>query len=129
MLGVEDSPDLEPSASSDPPGIPAEHVPAPEGFIELTEVALPGVGEVVEVVVGETILAVANVEGAFHAISGVCPHAGGPLGEGTVDGMVVWCPFHRWSFHLETGVASVGGRKLVDVYEVREQSGRLYIRL
>jgi len=101
----------------------------PEGFTEAVGVALPAPGEVVEVVFDDTVLAVANVDGTLHAITGVCPHAGGPLGEGTVEGLVLWCPFHRWNFHLETGIASVGGQKLVEVYDVRTSSGRLFVRL
>ena len=38
-------------------------------------------------------------DGEFGAISGVCNHVGGPLGEGTLDGDYVVCPWHYWKFH------------------------------
>ncbi|MCA9103647.1 MAG: Rieske 2Fe-2S domain-containing protein, partial [Planctomycetales bacterium] len=38
------------------------------------------------------IVAVFNVDGAIHALDGVCPHQGGPLGKGELAGDIVTCP-------------------------------------
>ena len=35
-----------------------------------------------------------------------CPHAGGNLSGGEVDGTVVTCPWHEWRFDLEQGVCT-----------------------
>ena len=51
---------------------------------------------------GQTI-ALFNVEGAFYAIDGICSHVGGPLGEGSLEGEVVTCPWHRARFNVKTG--------------------------
>ena len=56
-----------------------------------------------EVIVGGRVVALFNVEGTFHALDGVCPHAGGPLGEGTLAGSVITCPWHGWQFDVTTG--------------------------
>src|SRR6266513_2004184 len=48
-------------------------------------------------------IAVFNVGGAFYAIEDTCPHAGGPLSEGQVDGDKVICPWHDAAFDLKTG--------------------------
>ncbi|MBX3440692.1 MAG: Rieske (2Fe-2S) protein [Planctomycetaceae bacterium] len=61
----------------------------------------PGSGK--EFVVGDRVLAVYNVDGEFHAMDGICPHAGGPLGKGTVTGHIVTCPWHGWQFDVTTG--------------------------
>ena len=37
------------------------------------------------------------------AIAATCPHAGGPLDEGTLAGDVVRCPWHGSRFHVSTG--------------------------
>ncbi len=61
----------------------------------------PGTGRTVQV---EGIrIALYNVEGSFYAIDNTCPHAGGPLGEGHLDGCLVKCPWHGWQFDLRTG--------------------------
>jgi nitrite reductase (NADH) small subunit len=64
-------------------------------------------GTVVEVVAGDLALAVANVAGEIIAVDGVCPHAGGPLGDGHLDGCVLTCPWHGWSYDLHTGQSMV----------------------
>jgi nitrite reductase (NADH) small subunit len=61
----------------------------------------PGTGK--ELVAGGRVVALYNVEGAFHALDGVCPHAGGPIGKGELTGCVVTCPWHGWQFDVTTG--------------------------
>jgi nitrite reductase (NADH) small subunit len=46
------------------------------------------------------VVALFNVGGEFHAIQNKCPHRGGPLGEGELNGQVVTCPWHAWSFDV-----------------------------
>jgi nitrite reductase/ring-hydroxylating ferredoxin subunit len=46
--------------------------------------------------------ALCNIGGAFHATDNVCPHKGGPLGEGKLDGASVACPWHGWQFDVPT---------------------------
>ena len=48
-------------------------------------------------------LAVFNVDGTFYAIDNACPHRGGPLAEGELDGCLVTCPWHAWDFDVRTG--------------------------
>ena len=45
-------------------------------------------------------------DGQFGAISGVCNHVGGPLGQGRLDGEYVVCPWHNWKYHCRDGAAS-----------------------
>ena len=49
------------------------------------------------------MVALFNVDGRFHAVSNRCPHRGGPLGQGFVDGAEVSCPWHNWTFDVTTG--------------------------
>ncbi len=50
-------------------------------------------------------VALFNVAGNFYAIDGICPHQGGPLGEGYLEGTVVSCPWHFWQFDVVKGHA------------------------
>jgi nitrite reductase/ring-hydroxylating ferredoxin subunit len=43
------------------------------------------------------------VDGRVLCVQSFCPHLGGPLFEGTVWGRYVTCPWHGWSFALESG--------------------------
>lgn len=40
-------------------------------------------------------IALFNIEGSYYAIDNTCPHAGGALGEGFLDGPVIECPGHK----------------------------------
>jgi nitrite reductase/ring-hydroxylating ferredoxin subunit len=65
---------------------------------EVTEIAD---GEGKAVTLGKRRIAVFNMGGTFHAISDACPHAGGPLSDGWLDGTEVTCPWHGWSFDVQ----------------------------
>ena len=53
-------------------------------------------------------LAISFKDGAFGAVSNVCNHVGGPLGEGALDGEYIVCPWHHWKFHRCSGVGEPG---------------------
>jgi len=61
----------------------------------------PGSG--CELVAGERIVALYHVDDEFYALDGVCPHQGGPLGKGRLDGCIVTCPWHGWQFDVRNG--------------------------
>jgi nitrite reductase/ring-hydroxylating ferredoxin subunit len=61
----------------------------------------PGTGK--ELAARGRVVALFNVDGTFYALDGVCPHAGGPLGNGLLRGNVVTCPWHGWQFDVTTG--------------------------
>jgi nitrite reductase (NADH) small subunit len=48
-------------------------------------------------------IALFKTKDGFYAIENDCPHRGGPLGEGHLEGDVVICPWHAWSFEVKTG--------------------------
>jgi nitrite reductase/ring-hydroxylating ferredoxin subunit/multimeric flavodoxin WrbA len=78
---------------------------------------------------GRTAIALSCVGGQFSAISGVCNHVGGPLGEGTLDGDYVTCPWHHWKFHRVTGEGEPGFEEdRVPRHEVRVEGGRVLVR-
>jgi nitrite reductase/ring-hydroxylating ferredoxin subunit/hemoglobin-like flavoprotein len=56
-------------------------------------------------------VAVFNAGDAFHAVQNECTHAGGPLCEGTINGVVVTCPIHRAQFDVTTGAVVKGPAK------------------
>lgn len=79
---------------------------------------------------GKTTIALTYKGGSFAAISGVCSHVGGPLGEGALDGDYVVCPWHYWKFHRGTGQGESGYEQdQVPSYATKIENGRLYIDL
>jgi nitrite reductase/ring-hydroxylating ferredoxin subunit len=65
------------------------------------------------------IYALFNVDGVISCIDGICPHQGGPLAEGEVEGTIVMCPWHGWQFDVRNGQNTLGGRMQQPVFEVK----------
>jgi nitrite reductase/ring-hydroxylating ferredoxin subunit len=87
----------------------------------------PGIGK--EFVVGERVIALYNVDGTFHALDGICPHAGGPLANGKLAGAVVTCPWHGWQFNVTTGRHCLSPGICQDVYVVTVEGDDVFVEL
>lgn len=69
------------------------------------------------------------VEGKYYAINNICPHRGGPLGEGEMEGSVVTCPWHGWEFDVTTGQSPINPAACVTSFSVRLEGDDLYIQI
>ena len=108
---------------------PPRDVTPPEGFeVVLHKDALPD-GRIVEIIIAGRAIAVANVGGSFHAISNTCPHAEGPLGEGTLDGAIVTCPNHGWQFNVTDGSCKTNPYAKVQTFPVQVVSTAVCVKL
>ena len=76
-------------------------------------------GSAKAVVVDGREIAVFNVDGTFYALDNTCPHQGGPLAEGWIEGAQVTCPWHAWTFKLTDGKMTLGDFASVDAFPVR----------
>ena len=75
-----------------------------------------------------TRMALSCRKGVFGAIHGTCNHAGGPLGQGTLEGDFVVCPWHQWRFHRLEGHGERGFEEdVVPAYRVRVRAGRVEV--
>ena len=52
-------------------------------------------------------IALFNLGDRFYAIDDTCPHADGPLSEGSIEGEEVECPWHGSRFNIKTGEVTV----------------------
>jgi len=86
----------------------------------------PGTGKVV-IAEGKEI-ALFNVAGAFHAVDNACPHRGGPLGEGTLEGLIVTCPWHGWKFDVTTGFSPIVKTAKVERIEVVVDGNEIQVK-
>ncbi len=94
-----------------------------------TRSELPAEGEAKEFSCGDKILCVANVNGTITAMDNVCLHRGGPLGQGTIEGGKVVCPWHGWQWDPQTGEATHNAAAKVAVYPVRMENEDVLIQL
>ena len=84
----------------------------------------------VTVRVNERDIALARCEqdgGAPHALDNRCPHRGGQLGDGSINGDDLVCPLHGYDFDLHTGISRYAPIERVDVYPARFHRGEVQI--
>lgn len=75
-------------------------------------------------------IAVANVDGIFHAFDDRCPHRQCSLAEGTLVGVVVTCPCHKSRFDVTTGERLVGPAvRAVRSFPARVENGTLQVEI
>lgn len=65
-------------------------------------------------------IAIFDIGGSYYAIEDTCPHRGGPLSEGKIEGDEVICPWHGSRFNIKTGaVVHPPARQGVKSFPVR----------
>lgn len=67
--------------------------------------------------------------GAVYAVSAVCPHKGGPIADGQIDGSIVLCPLHLNAFELSTGCSTTGQEPLASWPVEVDESGEILLYL
>jgi nitrite reductase/ring-hydroxylating ferredoxin subunit len=88
-------------------------------FVKLASLDELPPGGMKEAEIDGRIIGIFNVDGVVSAIDGLCPHQGGPLAEGTLEGTIVTCPWHGWQFDVRTGQTLLGAKTRQTVYQVR----------
>ncbi len=79
---------------------------------------------------GERELALVRLsDGSVHCVANRCPHAGGNLAAGHVEGTVLVCPVHAWRFDVTTGRCPDAPARCVARYPVRVVGNRVEVGL
>jgi nitrite reductase/ring-hydroxylating ferredoxin subunit len=84
---------------------------------------------VIEVMVGQQPYAICRTGGAVYALDGVCPHRGGPLGQGQLHQGRVVCPYHLWEFDCRSGAYDLDSAHRVATCEVKVEGGDIYLQV
>jgi nitrite reductase/ring-hydroxylating ferredoxin subunit len=108
---------------------PPKDVTPPDGFEVVLHRDALSPGEVTEVIIGGTAIAIANVDGTFYALSNACPHAGGPLGEGELKGSLLRCPYHGWTYDVADGRCQTNPDVQATTFEVHVEREAICVRL
>lgn len=115
-------------------GLGVDHqvfVEKPEGWTDVLEAAALEDGSPTAVAAGGARLMLYRSGSQVYALSDVCPHAGGPLHEGEVDGrLCVTCPWHGSRFRISDGRVVRGPATApATAYTARIREGRVEVRL
>ncbi|OPY34659.1 MAG: Sulredoxin [Methanomassiliicoccales archaeon PtaU1.Bin124] len=67
--------------------------------------------------------------GELFALSNRCPHLGCPLSQGKLEGDVIRCPCHDWTFDVRTGELTMSREVKVATFPTKVESGKAYVLL
>ena len=84
-------------------------------------------GSVKHILVRGKPVALCNVQGQFFAVNEICPHMGGPLSGGKLEGFILACPWHGWTFDVRTGQPDHPGGHSISTYEVKVEAGEIWV--
>ncbi|MEN6418333.1 MAG: Rieske 2Fe-2S domain-containing protein [Clostridiaceae bacterium] len=81
-------------------------------------------GEMKKAILKDNVVLLVRLGGTFYALDNKCPHMGGSLADGTLDGASVVCPRHGTAFDVRTGAVAKNGK--LAFIPVKPASARTY---
>ena len=106
-------------------------------YVKLADVGEVKHGEKKKVQINDKTILLVNVGGLYYALDNRCPHMGGLLSGGDLDGVTLTCPRHGAKFDVRTG-KSVGNAKLAFVsvkvgdatkYPIKVEGQEIFVEL
>jgi nitrite reductase/ring-hydroxylating ferredoxin subunit/DMSO/TMAO reductase YedYZ heme-binding membrane subunit len=98
-----------------------------EGWVDVCAVdAIPEKRARIASVAGERV-AVFRYDGRISAISNVCQHQNGPLGEGKIVAGCITCPWHGYQYDPATGASPPPFTERVPTFRARVRAGRVEV--
>ena len=98
-----------------------------DGFVDVCAAdEIPEKRAVVTCLSGERV-AVFRYDGRISAISNVCQHQNGPLGEGRIVNDCVVCPWHGYEYQPASGASPAPFTESVPTFDVRVMAGRVLV--
>ena len=79
-------------------------------YIKITRTGELKNGEKKKVAAGDKVLLLTNIGGTYYAIDNKCPHMGGSLFDGKLEGDTITCPLHGTVFDVKTGKVVKNGK-------------------
>jgi len=98
-----------------------------QDFVDVCAVAeIPADRARVVTLAGERV-AIYHYDDKVSAVSSVCQHQNGPLGEGRVIDGCITCPWHGYQYEPHTGRSPAPFTEKVPTFRVRVQAGRVLV--
>ena len=87
-------------------------------------------GRVATVTIGHESLCVTHTEaGGYGCLANACPHQGGPLGEGSIEGGWLRCPWHGYDYSPKNGVPPGGFADAPDAFRTEVRDNGVFVAL
>jgi sulfoxide reductase heme-binding subunit YedZ len=101
--------------------------PIPSAYVDACAVAdIPENRARIVCLAGERV-AIFKYDGKISAVSNVCQHQNGPLGEGKIVYGCITCPWHGYQYRPDTGESPPPFVEKVPTFNVRVEGGRVLV--
>lgn len=105
-----------------------QHDPTECEFIEVAVSDEIPNGERLFLEIDQEQIVIFRIGGSLFAISDVCSHDDGPLGDGELDNHEIICPRHGARFDVRSGKAlTLPAYVDIPAYPVREEDGKIFL--
>ncbi len=102
--------------------------PGADGFVEVGSIDDIPENRAKVVTLGGERVAVFKYDGKVSAISSVCQHQNGPLGEGKVIDGCITCPWHGYQYLPDCGASPPPFHEKVPTFNIEVRGDRIYVR-
>ena len=88
-------------------------------------------GKMIKISVDGKEIMIANIDGDFCAMDDTCTHSGSSLSEGSLEGCIVSCGWHKAEFDCKTGKLFKFPAKINDLesYNVTVESDNVFVEM
>ncbi|MDY6936317.1 MAG: ferric reductase-like transmembrane domain-containing protein [Cyanobacteriota bacterium] len=104
-----------------------ELTPAEDGFVEVGTIDEIPESRAKVVTIGGERVAVFKYDGQISAISNVCQHQNGPLGEGKIIEGCVTCPWHGYQYLPDCGASPPPFHERIPTFDVKIIGDRIFV--
>lgn len=104
-----------------------KEIPSNDDFVEACPVEeIPEKRACIRTISGERV-AIFKYDGKISAVSNVCQHQNGPLGEGRIIDGCITCPWHGFQYLPETGASPPPFTEKIPTFNVKVADGKVYV--
>jgi nitrite reductase/ring-hydroxylating ferredoxin subunit len=106
---------------------PDKEIDSNDEFVEACRLEeIPEKRACIRTISGERV-AIFKYDGKISAVSNVCQHQNGPLGEGRIIDGCITCPWHGFQYQPETGASPPPFTEKVPTFNVKIQEGKVFV--
>jgi 3-phenylpropionate/trans-cinnamate dioxygenase ferredoxin subunit len=92
-------------------------------FIQIANLSDLKSGDKKKFIVDSKAILLVNLEGTYYAVDNTCPHMGGDLSQGKLEGTHIICPNHHAVFDVTSAKAIKNGKILFIPAQVHDLKG------
>ncbi len=100
---------------------------APDGFVKVCAVEDIAENRAKTVLIDGQNIAIFKYEGKLSAVSNICRHQNGPLGEGKIVDGCITCPWHGYQYRPADGRAPAPFTEKLETYDLKVMRGYVYV--